>query len=469
MRWTRTAALILAALAACAGRPPAQERPPNFVIIFCDDLGYADVGCYGAKGYATPNIDRLAAEGMRFTEFCVPQAVCSASRAGILTGCYPNRVGILGALGPKSKIGLHSDEVTFAEVLKPRGYATAIYGKWHMGDSPSFLPNRQGFDEYYGLPYSNDMWPFHPERPGGFPPLPLIEQDKVIQENPDQTRLTTDYTERAVRFIESHKDRPFLVYLAHAMVHVPLHVSEKYKGRSEKGLFGDVMMEVDWSTGRILDALKRLGLDERTLVVFTGDNGPWLSYGDHAGSAGPFREGKGTAFEGGVREPGIFRWPGRIPAGTVCRELALTLDLLPTIAALAGGTAPSDRVIDGKDIRPLLEGRPGAKTPHEAFYYYWGNELQAVRCGKWKLHFPHGYRTLEAGGGKGGKPSKYSQKRIELSLFDLEADPGEAADVAAKNPEVVERLKAAAERAREDLGDSAQKRTGKNVRPVGRL
>ncbi len=468
MRWTRSAVLILAASAACAGRPPAQERPPNFVIIFCDDLGYADVGCYGAKGYATPNIDRMASEGMRFTSFCVPQAVCSASRAGLLTGCYPNRVGILGALGPKSKTGLHSSEVTIAEVLKPRGYASAIFGKWHMGDDPSFLPDKQGFDEYYGLPYSNDMWPFHPENPR-FPPLPLIDQDKVIQENPDQTRLTTDYTERAVRFIQRHKDRPFFVYLAHAMVHVPLFVSDKFKGKSERGLFGDVMMEIDWSVGRILETLRNLSLDERTLVVFTSDNGPWLSYGDHAGSAGPFREGKGTTFEGGVREPGIFRWPGKIPAGTVCDELALTLDLLPTLAAYAGTSPPADRIIDGKDIRPLLEGKPGAKTPHEAFCYYWGNELQAVRSGRWKLHFPHGYRTLEAGGGKGGKPTKYSQKKIELSLYDLGADKGETTDAAAGNPGVVERLKALAERAREDLGDSLQKRAGRNARPAGRL
>jgi arylsulfatase/arylsulfatase A len=460
--------LFLAAMAACAGRLPAQDRPPNIIIVFCDDLGYGDVGVYGAKGYATPNIDRMAAEGMRFTSFCVPQAVCSASRAGILTGCYPNRVGIQGALGPKSKVGLHADEMTIAEALKPRGYATAIFGKWHLGDDPSFLPGRQGFDEYYGLPYSNDMWPFHPENPR-FPPLPLIEQDRVIQENPDQTRLTADYTERAVRFIERHKDRPFFVYLAHAMVHVPLFVSEKFRGKSERGLFGDVMMEVDGSVGRVLETLKRLDLDGRTLVVFTSDNGPWLSYGDHAGSAGPFREGKGTSFEGGVREPGIFRWPGRIPAGTVCRELALTLDILPTVAAYAGAAPPADRVIDGKDIRPLLEGRPGAKTPHEVFWYYWGQELQAVRSGEWKLHFPHSYRTLEQGGGKDGKPTKYSQKKIELSLFNLEQDPGETTDVAAKNPDVVERLKALAERAREDLGDSLQKRTGKNVRPAGRL
>jgi len=465
---TEIAGVVLLSLAACAGRSPLQDRPPNLVLIFCDDLGYGDLGCTGAKGYATPHIDRMAAEGMRFTHFYVPQAVCSASRAGILTGCYPNRVGILGALGPGSKIGLHPDETTLAELLKPRGYATAIVGKWHLGDHPSFLPTRQGFDEYYGLPYSNDMWPFHPENPR-FPPLPLIEQDRVVQENPDQSRLTTDYTERAVRFIERHKDRPFFLYLAHSMVHVPLFVSDRFRGKSERGLFGDVMMEVDWSVGRILETLRRLGLEERTLVVFTSDNGPWLSYGDHAGSAGPLREGKGTTFEGGVRVPAIFRWPGRVPPGVVCHETALTMDLLPTFAAFAGTTVPSDRILDGKDIRSLLEGRPGARTPHEAFFYYWGNELQAVRSGKWKLHFPHAYRSLEAGGGKGGRPSKYSQKRIELSLFDLEADPGETTDVAARHPDVVERLQTMAERAREDLGDSARKRAGKNVRPAGRL
>ncbi len=460
--------MLIGAWSACAGRWTVQESPPNFVVIFCDDLGYGDVGCYGAKGYSTPHIDRMAAEGMRFMDFCVPQAVCSASRAGLLTGCYPNRVSILGALGPRSRIGLHHDEITIAEALKPRGYATAIFGKWHLGDAPDFLPTRQGFDEYYGLPYSNDMWPLHPENPR-YPPLPLIEQEKVIEENPDQSRLTTEYTERAVRFIERHKDRPFFVYLAHSMVHVPLFVSEKFKGKSGRGLFGDVMMEVDWSVGRIMETLGRLGLDRKTLLVFTSDNGPWLSYGDHAGSAGPFREGKGTTFEGGVREPGIFRWPGKIPAGTVCNVPALTLDILPTFASLAGAKLPGDRIIDGGDISPILEGKAVARPPRDAFYYYWGNELQAVRAGRWKLHFPHGYRSLAGPAGAGGKPSKYAQRRIELSLFDLESDPGETTDVSARNPDVVERLKALGERAREDLGDTAQKRTGRNVRPAGRL
>jgi arylsulfatase A len=444
----------------------AADAPPNVVIVFADDLGYGDIGCYGAEGYQTPHLDRMASEGVRFTDFYVAQAVCSASRTALLTGCYPNRVGIMGALGPKSNNGIHDGESTIAEVLKTRGYATAIFGKWHLGHHPQFLPTRHGFDEYFGLPYSNDMWPHHPT--SKFPDLPLVEGEKTIELNPDQRNLTTWYTDRAVKFIEKNQARPFFVYVPHAMSHVPLFVSDKFQGKTERGLFGDVVAEIDWSVGQILDTLKRLNLDERTLVIFTADNGPWLSYGDHAGSAGPLREGKGTSFDGGVREPFVARWPGKIPANSVCREPAMTIDLLPTIAALAGAELPAQR-IDGLDIRPLLT-TAGAKSPHESLYFYWGGALEGIRSGNWKLHFPHEYRTLAgAKGGTGGQPVPYAGDKIGLSLFDLESDPGETTNVADRHPEVVSRLQALAEQARDDLGDTATARKGKNVRPAGKL
>jgi arylsulfatase A-like enzyme len=316
------AALTMSGCAGVAGRIFGKTfvDKPNFIIIFCDDAGYADVGCFGAKGFETPNLDRMAAEGVRFTDFYVAAASCTPSRAALMTGCYPQRVSLPHVLGPKAKIGVNSEEQTIAELLKSRGYATACYGKWHLGHHPEFLPKRHGFDDYFGLPYSNDMWPHHPERPGGYPDLPLVEGERVIEYNPDQTKLTTWYTERAVKFIEANSDRPFFLYVPHSMPHVPLYVSDKFKGKSKQGLYGDVIMEIDWSVGQILSTLKRFGIDEQTLVIFSSDNGPWLSYGDHAGSARPLREGKGTTFDGGQREPCIMRWPGRIPVGTVCEE-----------------------------------------------------------------------------------------------------------------------------------------------------
>ena len=446
----------------------ASVDRPNLVIVFCDDVGYADVGVFGAKGYKTPNIDRMAAEGVRFTDFYAAAASCTPSRAALMTGCYPQRVGLPNVIGPSAKIGISSAEQTIAEVLKPLGYATACYGKWHLGHHPKFLPMRHGFDDYFGLPYSNDMWPNHPTNKR-FPDLPLIEGERVIEYNPDQTQLTTWYTERAVRFIEKSKDQPFFLYLPHSMAHVPLFVSDKFKGKSEQGLYGDVMMEIDWSVGQILSTLKRLGIDKKTLVIFSSDNGPWLSYGDHAGSAGPLREGKGTTFDGGQCEPTIMRWPGQIPAGTVCNEMASTMDILPTFAKLAGAELPSRR-IDGKDIWPLMSGKPGARSPHEALFYYRGYALEAVRSGKWKLHLPHSYRSLGGRkGGTGGTPVKYEQAKIGLALFDLDRDIGEQHDVSSQYPDVVERLSGLAERMREDLGDSAKKMTGKNRRPPGRV
>jgi arylsulfatase A-like enzyme len=454
-----------ALLATVAG---AAEPPPNVVLVFADDLGYADVGVFGAEGFRTPQIDRLAAEGVRFTDFYVAQAVCTASRAALLTGAYPQRVGLTGAVDHRARHGIAASETTLAEVLKERGYATGIYGKWHLGHLPIFLPTRHGFDDYYGLPYSNDMWPFHPERPKDYPPLPLIEGEKVIKTNPDQSRLTGDYATRAIEFIEANRQRPFFLYLPHSMPHVPLFASEPFRGRTERGLYGDVIEEIDDSVGRILATLERLSLAKNTLVIFTSDNGPWLSYGDHAGSATPLREGKGTSFEGGVRVPFVARWPGRIPAGTVVREPAMTIDLLPTIAHLAGAPLP-ERPIDGQDIRPLLFGEPGATSPHEALFFWWERELQAVRSGRWKLHFPHDYRSLDGPAGSGGRPGRYTQLHTPLVLFDLVADPREATDVSARNPEVVARLVALAEEARTELGDSATGQRGRGVREPGRV
>jgi arylsulfatase A len=450
--------LVLIAFAFSDATLLAQEkpkRPPNVIIIYVDDMGYGDLGCFGAKKIKTPNLDRMAKEGVRFTSFYVAQAVCSASRAALMTGKYSNRTGILGALGPNAKTGLARNHVTIAEMLKPLGYATSIIGKWHLGHLPDYLPTRRGFDEYYGLPYSNDMWPKHPT--AKFPPLPLIEGEKTIAENPDQTKLTTDYTERAVKFIQQNKDRPFFLYLPHTMPHVPLFVSERFKGKSEQGLYGDVVMELDWSVGQILQTLKELGLDENTLVLFSSDNGPWLSYGNHAGSAGLLREGKGTTWEGGVREPFIARWPGKIPADKTQPEPAMTIDILPTLARITGAKLPAGK-IDGKDISALLFSEPGAKSPHDAYYFYWNNELRAVRSGPWKLYFPHTYQTLVGSEpGSGGKPGLYKQAKVGLELYNLDSDLSERTDVAAQNPQVVRRLQMLADRMREDLGDSLRK------------
>lgn len=461
-------AAVVAATWAASAHAQSEQRPPNFVVIFTDDQGYGDVGCFGAEGFETPNLDRMAAEGMKFTDFHVAAAVCGASRAALLTGCYPQRVGILGAPGPNATTGIHDNELLIPELLKERDYATAIFGKWHLGHRKKFLPTRHGFDRYFGLPYSNDMWPHHPTN-RSFPDLPLIEGEETIEYNPDQTQLTTWYTERAVQFIEDNREQPFFLYVPHSMPHVPLYVSEKFRGKSEQGLYGDVIMEIDWSVGQILATLERTGVDEHTVVVFTSDNGPWLSYGNHAGSAGPLREGKGTTWEGGQREACLMRWPGKIPAGTVCNELTTTMDLLPTFARLAGVEVPSDRKIDGHDIWPLMSGETGAESPYREFYYYWNRGLDAVRQGKWKLHFPHAYRSLTGEPGSDGQPGGYTQQRTGLALYDLDADVGETNDVAEQHPQVVEKLTALAEEARQDLGDSHTDRRGKGLRPVGQL
>lgn len=465
------AALILS-FASVAG---AAEALPNVVIIYADDMGYADPHCYGSKT-PTPNLDRLAKEGRRFTSFHVAQAVCSASRAALLTGCYPNRIGINGALGPNAKIGLSSNETTIAEMLKKRGYDTGMAGKWHLGHHKQFLPVHHGFDEYVGLPYSNDMWPHHPEaKPGTYPPLPLIKGDAVSDPDvsaEDQAGLTTLYTERAVDFIQRKKAGPFFFYLAYAMPHVPLFVSDKYSGKSKQGLYADVIMEIDWSVGEVMKALENAGVAKNTLVIFASDNGPWLSYGNHAGSPGPLREGKGTSWEGGIRVPGILRWPGHVPASTTSDAFWMTIDILPTLAAITGAELPK-QPIDGRNARPLWESKNDAENPHEGYaIYYEVNQLQAVVSGdgRWKLMLPHQYRTLPDGGGTNGIPSKYKQVNLKKTeLYDLQNDIGEKRDVSDDRPDIVEQLALFAEKMRAELGDALTNRKGVGAREPGRI
>lgn len=475
------ATLLLIELLLGAGT--AAARSPNVVIIYTDDQGWADVGAFGAQGFETPRLDRLAEEGRKFTNFYVAQPVCSASRAGLMTGCYPNRLGIHGALGPNSLIGVNADETTLAELCKRQGYATAMLGKWHLGHHREFLPLQHGFDEYYGLPYSNDMWPLHPdlvklpptaaERKRRYPPLPIYQDNEIVDPEvtpDDQAKITTELTRRAVSFIEQQGDRPFFLYVAHPQPHVPLFVSDQHAGQTARGLYGDVIAEIDWSVGQILDALARARLADDTLLVFASDNGPWLSYGEHGGSAGHLREGKGTTFEGGVRVPCIMRWPEKIPAGTVCDEPLMTIDLLPTIAGRIGANLP-ERKIDGRDVWPLLAGEADARSPHEAyFFYYQQGDLQAMRSGPWKLHFPHAYRTLAGRpGGVGGAPVAYQEMRVGMELYNLHNDPSESRDVAAEHPEVVERMSQLASAMRADLGDRLTGVDGAGVRRPGRV
>ncbi|HVV01529.1 MAG TPA: sulfatase, partial [Verrucomicrobiae bacterium] len=395
-------------------------------------------------------------------------------RASLMTGCYANRVGIGGALRPHSEVGISSKEMTIAQVCKQKGYATAIFGKWHLGDALQFLPLQHGFDEYFGLPYSNDMTPHrYPGETRDYVNLPLINQNTVV--NPDvrdaaQDQLTTWYTEHAVSFIHRHKNEPFFLYVPHSMVHVPLHVSDKFRGKTPRGLFGDVVEELDWSVGQILAALKQEGLDERTLVMFSADNGPWLCFGDHAGSAYPLREGKGTSWDGGVREPTLMRWPGHIPAGRVCDAPLSTIDMLPTIARLIGAKLPPNK-IDGLDITDVLIGKK-QKSPHDVLYFYYHqDDLESLRSGKWKLELARKYHSLNGRpGGKNGRPVKYDTLKVpEPELFNLDADAGEQHDLAADHPDVVKRLLKAANRMRADLGDGLTNQKGRGRREPGRL
>ena len=465
---------------------------PSFIVILTDDQGYADLGIQGHPYIRTPHLDRMAAEGIRFTDFYA-QPFCGPARAALMTGTYPPRNSLMFNHIPRARTGIHPNEITIAELLRDRGYATAMVGKWHLGDAPEFLPTRNGFDSYYGLPYSNDMWPYHPkivrtpdedermrhtrERTGytgyaqseetyptdWFPPLPLIENETVIETNPRQEDITAEYADRAIEFVRSNRDRPFFLYIAHSMPHVPLFRGRAFRDRSLRGLYGDVIEEIDHHTGRILDALDELGLDGRTLVIFTSDNGPWAGYGIDAGSAGLLRGSKGTVFEGGIRVPAIMRWPGRIPAGVVTSEVASIMDIYPTLAGLSGGEPPRDRTIDGRDLQPLWAD-PDRATGHDALYFFEGGYryraedgppennplLRAVRSGEWKLHL-----KTEQDGEDG------SAKVVPAELYHLHWDPSETRDVAAKHPDVVDRL------TKQSRSFLAGLRT--DVRPLGRL
>lgn len=475
--------VLLLACVACLG----ADRPPNVVLILVDDLGYGDLGCFGAKDIRTPQLDRLAAQGTRFTDFYVAQAVCTASRAALLTGCYPNRVGMQGALNHTSRFGLNSSEWTLPKMLKDRGYATACFGKWHLGTVPELSAPRQGFDEFFGLPYSNDNSKYHPTLAAEMPPLPLLDGEKVAELDPDQSAFTARFTAKGLDFIERHKDRPFFLYLPHVMPHVPIFASAKFKGRSARGVYGDVVEELDDAIGAILAKLRDTGLEQDTLVLFFSDNGAWMSYGEHAGSNGPLREGKLTCFEGGVRSPLLVRWPGKVPAGRVSGTPFMSIDLLPTLVEAVGGKSPTLR-IDGSSALPLLRGTDDTPT-HEALFFYAGEELHAVRAGRWKLHFDHPYLSNRGLPGRGGKPSghgtyeplpiadssmdaiasRHGQKvsRQPQALFDLTTDPGETRDLSAQHPEIVRRLAALAEPVRADLGDKLTGVAGAGRRPAG--
>ncbi|MDD9987767.1 MAG: sulfatase [Spirochaetaceae bacterium] len=456
----------------------AEPRPPNFIVIFCDDLGYGDLGCYGSADHDTPRLDRMAAEGMRFTDAYVPSPVCTPSRAGLLTGCYPRRVGLeagegnLPVLFPGDAIGLSGDEVTIASLLRAQGYATGMVGKWHLGDQRAFLPPAHGFDDFLGLPYSNDM---HcdlelPPEIGRMPPLMLLRQDRVVEADPNQVSLTDRYLVHALRFIHDNRDRPFFLYFAHHYVHLPIHVPQNYLRTSRNGPYSAAVAHVDFTVGAILDTLADLGIDEHTLVIFTSDNGASVAPASRerdrqrrrtggTGSNGPLRGGKGTTWEGGMREPFIAWRPGTVPAGAACRELCTTMDLLPTFARMAGTTEPTDRTIDGRDLTPLLTGRPGAGTPHEVFCYYSASTrcLDAVRRGRWKLHL-------------GRHTGGLVPAALEASeLYDLEADVGETTDLSGREPAVVRELLDLADACRDDLGDARTGIAGADRRPVGRV
>ena len=475
---------VMTAIHSCSESVSENDMSkPNIVLIFTDDMGYGDIGVYGATGFQTPHLDKMASQGMQFNDFLVPHAICSASRASLLTGCYSYRVGISGALMPFSETGLNPEEETIADMLGNQGYKTIAIGKWHLGHHPEFLPTRHGFDEFLGIPYSNDMWPLTydnvratPEthaRKASYSELPLIHNSEKIGEFltiEDQDQMTTLFTEKAVQFIHDNHDEPFFLYLAHPMPHVPLAVSDKFKGVSEQGLYGDVIMEIDWSTGEIVRTIEELGLTENTLVIFTSDNGPWFNFGDHAGSSGGLREGKGASFEGGNRVPALMKWPAVIPPGTVCEKLVSTIDLLPTISAITGAPLPVSK-IDGVNILPLLQG-DFSVIPRESFWYYFrDNELQAVRWHNWKLVFAHSGRSYEGfEPGKDGLPGELNNNfHFESGLYDLRRDPGERYNLIEYYPEMVNKLEGIAEEARRDLGDKLTGAPNVNGREPGRL
>lgn len=447
--------LFAGSLSSCIGSSVAiagekedakDPKKPNIIVILTDDQGYADVGCYGAHGFKTPNADRMAKEGMKFTDFYVASGLSTPSRAALLTGCYPVRVDMDRVLFPDAKNGLNPDEVTIAEMLRESGYSTACVGKWHLGHQKEALPLQHGFDEFFGLPYSNDMVPL--VYPGQYvpnnsdraeyPPLPLIQGNDVLEENPLQKDLTTRYTEYAVSYISKKKEEPFFLYFAHSMPHVPLAVSDKFKGKSHQGMYGDVIMEIDWSIGEIYKALKENGIDDNTLVIYTSDNGPWLQMGNHGGSADPLSLGKGNTFDGGQRVFCLMTWPEVIPAGTVCSEMASAIDFLPTFAHIAGGKLPKNK-IDGLNIYPLLAAEKNAVSPHDAIYFYGGSAPHAIRVGNWKYHVKHPYwQTIIPGkDGFRGSGQKYV---MEPALYNLSEDIGEEVNLIVKNPEMAQKM-----------------------------
>jgi len=416
------------AMAQVRGGVSRGPRWPNFIIIFIDDQGYQDVGCFGSPNIKTPNLDQMAREGMRFTDFYAAASVCSPSRAALLTGCYPPRVGITRVLFPRDNIGLNPSEITIADLMKQQGYATACIGKWHLGHLPEFLPTRNGFDYYFGIPYSNDMdgvkgkdknldraWREKDWTPWN---VPLMRNEEIVERPANQTKLIERYTEEATGFIRKNANNSFFLYLPHTMPHIPLFVSDKFYTDDVMQAYKVTVEQIDWSVGEVLKAVKEIGADERTLVVYTSDNGPWLAKKHMGGSALPLRDGKFSTYDGGMREPCIMRWPGKIPAGRVCSEVCGTIDLLPTLARQAGTQAPTDRVIDGRDIWPLMTGQPGAKSPRKVRYYYRGTNLEGIREGRWKLHI--------------------ANKKTEL--YDLKTDIGEKWNYAEKYPQIVKRM-----------------------------
>jgi len=432
---------------------------PNIVLMFLDDSGWADFRPFGDTPYPTPNVERLASQGCCYHQFYVPQAICSASRASLLTGCYPGRHKIYGAIPPRAR-GLDPSFATIADVLKTEGYATGIFGKWHIGDHEETRPPARGFDESSGLMYSNDMWKHHPaSRHFDDKELQFWRNGKIEigDVSPEQQRsLTTWYTEHAVDFIGRHKDEPFFCYVPHNMPHVPLYCSDKFDGKSGHGLYADVMMEIDWSMGQLMDTLDEHGLADNTIVIFTSDNGPWISYGNHAGVT-PYREAKGTGFDGGTRSACVMRMPGTIPAGAISHQAFCSVDLLPTLANLAGASFPSSP-IDGVDVLPILSCDPTATNPHDYYPVSTGRTFDGVVSGdgKWKLHLPHSYRTL-AEAGNDGQPGRYEQAHIDLSLFDMENDPYETTNVIDEHPEVAGQLQAYAESHRDKWWLEVQK------------
>ena len=448
-----------------------SDIKPNIVFILTDDLGYADLSSYGSEFINTPYLDEMVLDGAKLTSYYSSQAVCSASRAAILTGAYSNRIGINGAFGPKSKRGINQKELLISEMLKENGYKTGIFGKWHLGDADIFLPTRHGFDEFFGILFSNDMWPFHPEIPHAFPDdLLLYKNENPIETLIDQSDLTKRITDESIRFINENKNNPFFLYIPHPQPHVPLFASKEFKGSTGKGLYADVITEIDFSVGRVLKALDDNGLSENTIVVFTSDNGPWLSYGDHAGSSGIFREGKGTAWEGGQRVPCIVKYPNKINSGTIIDEPLMGIDWLPTFANVTGSSMSSNK-IDGKNIWPLLISET-RKSPHEALYFYYrANELHAVRSGEWKLYFPRSYRSLNGrNGGKDGIPVKYEENVVnEKQLYNLKEDPSELNNILNDHPNIVSKLEKMGNLARYDLGDKLTNVEGIGTRDVGTI